>query len=132
MRFTSPSYQTHRAPSRNATLRFRENGVIDRPPTFEEAEAFWKMNKTTVANWWSHRAKYLSPDDYDSSNELPVFPETLATAGAVNIPGTDDDSAGDFTKRPPPNVMEVSRDSDIELDGDQDELHGLDAEPGKP
>ncbi|RYC59473.1 hypothetical protein CHU98_g6741 [Xylaria longipes] len=60
--------------------------------------------QTTVVDWRSHRAKYLSPDEYDRSNKLPVYetvpgfgisksaphpqvlPGTLATAGAVNTP----------------------------------------------
>ncbi|KAH8160593.1 hypothetical protein CIB48_g7655 [Xylaria polymorpha] len=125
---------------------FRENGVIYRPPIFQEAETFWKVKKTTIAGWWRERSKFLSAEDYDRSNKLPVYeiapgfgipksaprpqvlPETPATADAVNTPDTDDDDASDAVGSSPPSVIEVSDDSDIELDDDEDELPELDAE----
>ncbi|KAI0491153.1 hypothetical protein F4859DRAFT_36099 [Xylaria cf. heliscus] len=128
---------------------FRENGVIYRLPTFKDAEAFWKINKTTVSDWWRCRSKYLSKDDYDRSHNLPVYetvpgygicesaprpqvlPETLATADAANTTDTDDDNPGSITERSAPDVIELSDDSDIESDNDMDEAPEPDTETQK-
>ncbi|KAI0909034.1 hypothetical protein F4823DRAFT_456599 [Ustulina deusta] len=111
---------------------FRKNGVIYRPPTYSDAARLFKIGRANIAYWWSLREKYLSPEDYDRSNKLPMYETTPGAGNPTSAPrpqvlpetlvGTDADDDSDVSELPSPTVMEISDDSDFESDDDNDEL----------
>ncbi|KAI1110913.1 hypothetical protein F5Y14DRAFT_335803 [Nemania sp. NC0429] len=128
---------------------FRKNGVIYRPPTLEEGGIAWDIGpKSTVSNWWDNRQKFLSPRDYERSNNLPAYevapgagipppapepqasPEDEAATDDIDAPddGNDEDDddhnsdksgESDVVDQPPPTTMEISDLSDGASDDDE-------------
>ncbi|KAI1424391.1 hypothetical protein F5Y12DRAFT_715339 [Xylaria sp. FL1777] len=127
---------------------FRENGVIYRPPTYQDASVIFNIGRANIASWWVKRKKYLSPNDYDRSNKLPMYettpgagnptsarphvlPETIVGTGTVDaaddLENDDGNDDSDDSGLPSPTVIEISDGSDMESDDDDDELPELEA-----
>ncbi|KAI1199890.1 hypothetical protein F5X97DRAFT_108516 [Nemania serpens] len=136
---------------------FHKNGAIYRPPTFVEAGLAWKLGTATIVHWWEHRERWLSPEDFERSNNLLVYeiapgagipepdpepapeqqvvPEDGAVTDNVDAPEdennhddhNDDSDDDDVVELPPPSAIELSDTSDSEIDDDDSELPDLEA-----
>ncbi|KAI0194595.1 hypothetical protein F4808DRAFT_334770 [Astrocystis sublimbata] len=123
----------------------RGNGVIYRPPSIKEAAAHWQVDKDFIRDWWANRRDFLSPEDYDRSNKLPIYeavpggaglansaprpqllPQVVASATDSNTPDANDDNVNgaENAEKSPNNVIEISD----APDSDVDELPELDTE----
>ncbi|KAL7625186.1 hypothetical protein AAE478_004401 [Parahypoxylon ruwenzoriense] len=55
-------------------MRLRRDPVVYRPPTYREAELFWKIRAGTIAHWWQTREKYLSPAQLEKARDYKIQP----------------------------------------------------------
>ncbi|KAI1396437.1 hypothetical protein F4819DRAFT_491516 [Hypoxylon fuscum] len=119
-----PKYDKQRA------FQQRKDPFIYRPPTYREAEQFWKINSGTISHWWSKKEKYLSPAEVE---EAKVYKVESPPASMLNRETTQGSAqqhtlnmatpSGSGDVQPQQTAVEISDDSDSDasdLGNDED------------
>ncbi|KAI1488651.1 hypothetical protein F5X96DRAFT_66524 [Biscogniauxia mediterranea] len=101
--------------------------ILYRPPTYQEAEEFWKISSSTIARWWVYKEKYLTPEIIEKIKDRPIelvggtpsnptmtinSPSAAWYAQQGSVSGTAAAPAGSQT------VMEISDDSGSDPESD--------------
>ncbi|KAI1505659.1 hypothetical protein F5X99DRAFT_215070 [Biscogniauxia marginata] len=107
--------------------------VLYRPPTYLEAEAFWKIPCSTIARWWRRKEKYLPPDILEKAKSPRIelmggsTPYRAFSPGVVSREGGPEATGAASTHADPsqgttsePVAMDISDGSDSETDDSDD------------
>ncbi|KAI1099609.1 hypothetical protein F4804DRAFT_77437 [Jackrogersella minutella] len=117
--------QTPLSNEEHREIRMCKSSIIYRPPTFKEAEEFWKIQSTTIRLWWLSKGKYISPAEVENARLYrcqpsldSTFKQTLGVAQNSFQPPALQSTSNAAAQLPPsdvqpqPSVVEISDDSD--------------------
>ncbi|KAI0596709.1 hypothetical protein F4775DRAFT_563220 [Biscogniauxia sp. FL1348] len=98
--------------------------ILYRPPTYQEAEDFWKISCSTISRWWYNKEKYLTPDILEKIKGRPVeLVGGIPSNPTVNSPSAGNGQPGNASGTTaaaanPQTVMEISDDSGSDSEND--------------
>ncbi|KAI1075656.1 hypothetical protein F5B20DRAFT_585026 [Whalleya microplaca] len=109
------------------------DAIVCRPPTYHEAEMFWKISASTITKWWGQKERYLSATELENAklvggDQTPKSkdkgPNTAAQGATQDLQqvSTTQSQSQPQLNTAQPSVVEISDDSDMEsIDSDEDE-----------